>query len=258
MKQIKIIFFDIDGTLIDPQTGKISPLTAQALNRLREKGIKTCVATGRPPATLPDFGELKFDAMLTFNGALAYTDRQTVFSAPIPPESVQKVIANVTAMGRPVSVAVRDRLVANGWEQDLADYYTVARQELTVAEDFDEVCRGDVFQIMMGCREEDHPAIIRGVEGVKLAKSWERAADVISQYGGKGNGIRAVLKHFGLSPSQAMAFGDSYNDVEMLQAVGTGIAMGNATPGLKAVAGDVCLPVSQDGIYHYCLDHGLI
>ena len=55
-----------------------------------------------------------------------------------------------------------------------------------------------------------------------------------------------------------MAFGDSYNDIQMLQAVGHGIAMGNAPEELKAVAAEVCGSVSQDGIYHYCLTKGLI
>jgi hydroxymethylpyrimidine pyrophosphatase-like HAD family hydrolase len=44
----------------------------------------------------------------------------------------------------------------------------------------------------------------------------------------------------------------------MLQAVGTGIAMGNATQQLKAVADGICDPVSRDGVYHYCLQQGLL
>ena len=67
-----------------------------------------------------------------------------------------------------------------------------------------------------------------------------------------------ILRHFQLDPSQAMAFGDSYNDVEMLQAVGTGVAMGNAPDTVKNIANDVCDSVTKDGIYHYCAQHGLI
>ena len=258
MNPVKIIFFDIDGTLIDPATGRISDKTVFTLNRLREQGIKLCVATGRPPASLPDFGELRFDVLSTFNGSCCYTETETIFSNPIPPESVEKVIENATKLGRPVSVAIRDRLVANGMDPDLADYYTVAGLVLTVAEDFDTAIQEDVYQVMLGCREADYPAIIQGVEGVKLAISWERAADVISANGGKGNGIRKILEYYHLDPAQALAFGDSHNDVEMLQAVGTGIAMGNATQQLKAIADDICGPVSEDGIYHYCVSHGLI
>lgn len=258
MTDIKIAFFDIDGTLIDHSTGRISDKTVLTLNQLRQRGIKLCVVTGRPPASLPDFGQLRFDVLSTFNGSLCYTPTQTIFSNPLPKEAVQKVIENVTALGRPVSVAVRDRLVANGIEQDLADYYTLAGLVLTVAEDFEDACREDVYQIMMGCREADYPAIIQDAPGVKIAVSWDRAVDVISAGGGKGSAIRKILEYYGLEKDQAIAFGDSHNDEEMLSAVGTGVAMGNATPGLKAIATEVCRSVSEDGIYYYCLEHGLI
>ncbi len=201
---------------------------------------------------------MRFDALSTFNGSLCYTETETIFSNPIPEAAVQQVIQNAAALGRPVSVAVRDRLVANGLDQDLADYYALAGLVLTVAKDFDAVCKEPVYQIMLGCREPDYPAIIHGVDGVKLAISWERAADVISAGGGKGNGIRKILEYYHLDPSEALAFGDSHNDMEMLEAVGTGVAMGNATEQLKVIADDVCGPVSEDGIYHYCVNRGLI
>lgn len=258
MTPVKIIFFDIDGTLIDPQTGRISEKTAHALKQLQEKGIKRCIVTGRPPASLPDFGDLRFDMMSTFNGSFCYTDTEIIYSNPIGPEDVRIVLQNAAALGRPVSIAVRDRLAANGIDQDLADYYRVADLELTVAEDFDKTCREDIYQIMLGCTEAEHAAIIRGAENVKIAISWERAVDVIPLTGGKGTAIRRILAHYHLDPAEALAFGDSHNDVEMLQAVGTGIAMGNATPQLKTVADQVCGSVSEDGIYHYCMDHGLI
>jgi hydroxymethylpyrimidine pyrophosphatase-like HAD family hydrolase len=61
-----------------------------------------------------------------------------------------------------------------------------------------------------------------------------------------------------LDAGQAMAFGDNHNDLEMISAVGCGVAMGNATQALKDIAADVCKPVSEDGIYHYCRARGLI
>ena len=55
-----------------------------------------------------------------------------------------------------------------------------------------------------------------------------------------------------------MAFGDGNNDIEMLEAVGTGVAMANASPRLKEIAADICGHVADDGIYHYCMEHQLI
>lgn len=258
MEQIKIIFFDIDGTLVDHATGMIPATTRAALERLRERGILCCIATGRAPAALPDLGDLRFDAFCVFNGSLCYTQTETIHSQPLAPEDVAKVLENAAGIGRPVSVATRERLAANGIDEDLADYYRLANLTLTVAEDFDQICQGDVYQVMLGCRPADHGAIIRGAPGVQLAVSWDRAADVIPASGGKGRAIAKILRYFGLEPAQAMAFGDSYNDVQMLQAVGTGIAMGNAPAQVRQIADGVCGSVSEDGIWRYCIEHGLI
>lgn len=258
MTDIQILFFDIDGTLVNPRTGRISDKTMQALHRLRDKGRKLFIATGRPPASLPDLTGMCFDGFITVNGSLCYTSEEVIYHTPLAPEAVQKVIQNAAALGRPVTVATRHRLSANGWDQDLADYYRLAGLELTVDENFEAACREDVYQMMLGCREADHPAIIRGAAGADITFSWDRAADVIPAGSGKAAAIRKVLEYYQLDASQAMAFGDGFNDIEMLQTVGTGVAMGNADPRVKAIAKDQCWPVWEEGIYHYCIDHGLI
>ena len=258
MQPVKIAFFDIDGTLVDPATGKISPKTVEALQRLEEKGIRRVIVTGRPPASLPSFGPLRFDAMATFNGCLCYTEKEIIYDAPIAPGEVRQVLQNATALGRPISVAGKDRLVANGWEEDLADYYRLAGLELTQSPDFDQALDENVYQIMLSYRPGEDEAILQGTKHLKIALSWDRAADVIPAVGGKGTAIGHILQYFGLDASQAVAFGDNHNDLEMISAVGCGVAMGNATARLKAIADETCGPVSQDGIYHYCLEKGLI
>ena len=82
--------------------------------------------------------------------------------------------------------------------------------------------------------------------------------DIIPADSGKGVGIKHVLAHYHLKKEEALAFGDGNNDIEMLQAVGTGIAMENGSNELKAVADDICGHVAEDGVYHYCVEHGLI
>ncbi|MBQ2953050.1 MAG: Cof-type HAD-IIB family hydrolase [Clostridia bacterium] len=258
MDSVKIIFFDIDGTLVDPESGMISDKTILALTRLKERGIKICISTGRAPSEVPDFGGLTFDAYCTYNGSLCYAGSEILHSNPIPSQDVAQVLKNAAGIGRPAAVATRSRLAANGWDPDLADYYRLAKLELTVAPDFDAACREDVYQILVGCRRDEHAALIREAQGVKIAVSWDRAVDVIPANSGKGIAIARVLAHFGLEASQAMAFGDSQNDLEMLRAVGVGVAMGNASPEAKSAADVICGPVSQDGIYHYCLELGLI
>ncbi len=259
MDEIKIVFFDIDGTLIDMKQKVISPRILETLKRLRQRNVLLCLATGRSPLALPRFDGVAFDAFLTYNGSLCY-DREgnTIFSSPIPSVDVRTIISNAAALGRPVSVNTRDRLVANGKDRDLIDYYAIAGLEVNVTDDFDAVAAGQVFQMELGCRRHDWSSLLQGTSGAKIAAWWDRAVDIIPAVGGKDVGIRRTLAHFHLDAAQALAFGDGDNDIEMLREVGCGVAMGNASEGLKAVADEVCASVSEDGIYSYCLIHGLL
>lgn len=258
MEQIKIAFFDVDGTLVDMMKKEISPKTVETLQRLRRRGILICMATGRTPVTVPKFDGVEFDAYLTFNGSLCYNSTDVIFSNAIPSEDVQKLIRNASAMGRPVSIATRDRVTANGYDDDLAEYYSFAGIPLEVTDDFDAVARQEVYQVMLGCRASDHPALLQGVGGARITGWWDRAVDVIPAGCSKGRGIEKILEYYGMSREEAIAFGDGNNDIEMLQAVGTGVAMENASPQLKAVASQMCGHVADDGIYHYCLRCNLI
>ena len=258
MNQIKIIFFDIDGTLVDMQAKQISAKTMEALRGLKTKGIKICIATGRSPISLPKFKGVEFDAYLTFNGSYCYDQSGTIFSNPICTGDVQRIIQNAADIGRPVSVATKDRLAANGADEDLVEYYSFAHLELTVAEDFEKVSQEEIYQVMLGCREMDYPAVLTGVAGAKIAAWWDRAVDIIPANGGKGMGIQKILEYYHLDRTEAMAFGDGNNDIEMLEAVGTGVAMENASNRLKAIADDICGHVAHDGVFHYCVEHGLI
>lgn len=257
-KDIQIIFFDIDGTLLNPQTAAISPKTQETLVRLRQKGIRLFIATGRPPVCVPELTGVEFDGYITMNGSLCYTSDSILFHNPLSRSDVEKVIENAQTLGRPVSLVGRDWLAANGWDEDLAAYYRFSKKELTVAEDFDEYRKGNIYQIMLGCRAEDHEAIVQGTDGVTVTYSCDFAADVISTKSGKAEAIRKILEYYQLDVSQSMAFGDGYNDIEMLKTVGTGVAMGNADSRVKEIAKEQCRSVYEEGIYHYCVEKGLI
>ena len=258
-KDIRIAFFDIDGTLIPMDQKDMSEKTKQTLRKLKENGIKICLATGRGPVALPHFDGIEFDLFLTYNGSYCYDDKgETIYSHAIPTKDVQRIIENATKMNRSVTLATKDRTASNGKDQDLVDYSAFADNEVHVADDFDEVAKTEVFQLMMGARKDDYSRILENVENATITSWWYRAVDIIPTNSGKGPAIEKVLEHYGLDRSQAIAFGDGNNDIQMLEAVGTGVAMENASDDLKAVADEICRDVAEDGVYQYCLENGLI
>ena len=260
MHKPQIIFFDIDGTLIDMEKKQVTPLMLDTLHRLQANGIRLAIATGRSPITVPlwDFPGVRFDVLVTFNGAYCYDKNRVLFASPIPAEDVRTLRRNAATLGRPLCVATESTLAANGNEQDLDDYFAVAKIPVPVTPDFDAIASGTVYQIMMGGRKDEYSRILQDVHGAKIAAWWDRAVDIIPTAGGKGNGIAAVLQAYGIPKADAMAFGDGNNDIEMLEVVGIGVAMENASLQLKAIASDICGHVAQDGIYHYLTYLGII
>lgn len=258
MKNIKIVFFDIDGTLFKLHTNEMSPKTLETLQKLRKNGTKICIATGRSPMGLPRFKGIEFDAYLTYNGSYCYADDETIFSNSLLKADVKQILLNAAKMGKPVTVALKSEMSSNGVDADLEHYMAVENLDLNVSDDFDKKAEDEVYQVMLACVPEEYDAILENVKAAKIATWWDKAVDIIPANGGKGMGIAAMLEYYGLDKSEALAFGDGNNDIEMLQAVGTGVAMGNASEDLKAVADAICKDVSEDGIYWYCKENGII
>jgi len=260
MRKPKIIFFDIDGTLIDMEKKQITPVMLSTLHKLQANGIRLAIATGRSPMTLPleEFPGVQFDVLVTFNGSYCYDKDRVLSASPIPSEDIRTLLKNAAALGRPMCLATESRLASNGTDKDLSDYFAIAKIPVHIAEDFDAVAAGTVYQIMIGGRADEYGRLMQGVKGAKIAAWWDRAMDIIPTAGGKGTGITHVLEAYGIDKADAMAFGDGNNDLEMFAAVGTGVAMGNGSADLKAAATDICGTCADDGIYHYCAEHGLI
>ena len=88
---------------------------------------------------------------------------------------------------------------------------------------------------------------------------WHPAfTDITAKGADKGEGIMAMTKHLGLNPKNTMAFGDGGNDLSMIQAVGVGVAMGNALDSLKQQADYVTTSVDDDGILNALRHYGLV
>ena len=139
MTKPKIIFFDIDGTLVPLKEG-IRPRTVEALQKLRQNGIKLCIATGRAPMEVPKFEGVTFDAFLTYNGSYCFTPERDVFKNLIPKADIALLRRNAEALGRPMALATKDRLAANGSDPDLAEYFAIGGVELVIADSYFEGC----------------------------------------------------------------------------------------------------------------------
>ena len=107
--------------------------------------------------------------------------------------------------------------------------------------------------------EEEARAMERAFPMLQLRMfSVNYGADIIEKGISKAEGLKKLCAYYGLEMRDVYAFGDSFNDSEMLEEAGVGIAMGNAKEELKAIADYVTSPIDQDGIWNACRHFQLV
>jgi len=199
MKDVKIAFFDIDGTLIDMNKRQISDKMLATLRALKKQNILLCIATGRSPIALPHFKDVAFDAFLTFNGSYCFNQNESIYENPIPPKDVATIIENSRALNRPVAIATKNRTIANGTDTDLSDYFAFANQAPVISKSFNATVKNEqIYQLMLGSRAAEHAKVMQHTTNSKITAWWNRAVDIIPGNGGKEIGIgkiRRLLTH---------------------------------------------------------------
>ena len=126
-KDIKIAFFDVDGTLVDMEKKVITPAMIETLKHLKENGIILCMATGRGPYLVPSFPGIDFDVFLSYNASYCYTKDEVIFSNPIPKEDVKAIVESSNPS--PVFLAGVEGLQCKRfYDKDLADYFAIAKK----------------------------------------------------------------------------------------------------------------------------------
>lgn len=144
MDNTKIIFFDIDGTLIDMEKKCVTEKMLETLRRLQKKGIIICIATGRSPMDVPKFRGVEFDAIINFNGSYCHCGNKQIYSNPLKTNDIKTIIRNAAGINRPIAVATDEKVITNGSEKDLVDYFAIAKMTVDVSEDFDRTVEEDV------------------------------------------------------------------------------------------------------------------
>ena len=244
----KIIFFDIDGTLLELGKKEMHPQLIDALNAVKEKGIKLFLATGRPPFVVPTFHGVDFDGVLSFNGSYCYTEHQLIYKNPMDSKDIQTVVENAKKMNKAVTLAGINKMGCNFYDSVLEEYFEIANQHIHPLDEYETFMQEEIYQMMVATLPNEDEAVLKNTTTLKVARWWDKATDIIPINGGKDKAIEKVLEYYHISKEDSMAFGDGGNDISMLQHVGCGIAMGNATKDVKKIADYITDSVENDGI----------
>lgn len=260
-RKVKAIFFDIDGTLVSFKTHQVPEETKEAIRRLREKGIKVFVATGRMLKMVQVLNDIEFDGYITYNGSLCVdsTKENVIFKNTVPQDELEALVERLKSDRFPVSFMCRDEMYVNYPDELVTRVAKVVEVEPPIVRPVEEIIKEDVFQL---CIYVDEPHLQRIIDETLpgcVGMRWiELFADVNVKGMNKQLGIDKMLEHFGIPLECAMAFGDGGNDIPMLQHVPYGVAMGNANDAVKASAAYVTADVDEGGVIKALEKFGLL
>ena len=256
---IRAVFFDIDGTLLSHKTNRVPASAVRALEALRSKGILTFIATGRHISLvrqLPSLAGLHFDGIISLNGQYCCNDEGLIYHCPFSKSAIAGLLDYLKSHPHPCILVERDRMYINFHNELVEKVNASIHLELPPLGDLDRGYDVPIYQAILYMTDEDL-ARLPPLPGIRPTY-WGMGADLIPADGGKAAGIAKVLAHYGIDPSETMAFGDAQNDVDMFRTVAISVAMGNASPEAKAAADYVTEDIDSDGIYHALKHFGVL
>ena len=255
---IRMIVTDLDRTLLrDDKT--ISQYTAGTLDALRGRGIPFVIATARPTrAVRRAMPWLRYDGAVFFNGAVVTAGEESLRAYKI--DGALSIVRAILA-DKPetqMSVEMDDYLYSNIPPESLGDWGS----DYGYTTDFHETAGRQVEKILIASEniplegwEREYERYIP--EGLYMQMSESTLLMVMNRQATKLNGIRLLAERYGVGLGETAAFGDDLNDIEMLSACGTGVAVGNALPEVKAAAGEVCGSNEEDGVARWIRENVL-
>lgn len=253
IKTPKIIFFDIDGTLVSFKTHQIPQSTIDAVRRVREKGVKVWIATGRPLPFINNLDGLEYDGVMCVNGGHCQeNDGTVIFSKPVDTDDVERMLKEQERSGIAVAYAGMERAVLvapKGVPQAVNEVFDLLDIPCPALSSPSDALSFTVMQVIAFFTEKESEHIMSDVLCHCNETRWHpEFADCVAMNTDKATGIDAVAKHYGIDIADTMAFGDGGNDITMLHHAGVGIAMGNAADNVKAAADIVTASVDEDGV----------
>ncbi|MBT2680903.1 HAD family hydrolase [Bacillus sp. ISL-35] len=261
MGPYKILFLDIDGTILTPDD-TIEDSTRRAIKEMKKQNIEVVLATGRPLHEISDLAEeLQITSFIGYNGALGIYEGETTFSEPMNPEDVKYILDVAIANGHEVVFYTNSKNYFTSLETEAVQAFQ-KQFHLRQNDIFTEDAIGNVLGMTIITTGNKSDSLYQFNNGIHLSQvnieGMQHCFDVIRDHVNKGIGVEFLLKKLGIKREESIAFGDGMNDKEMLAYAGEGFAMGNAHRDLFQHAKHKTTSVTDSGIYKGLKSLGLI
>ncbi len=263
----KIIFLDIDGTLTEP--GKnIPPQSAQdAIAKARAKGHLVFLCTGRNLGMLsPVLEHGTYDGIVGSSGGYVQVGDKVIYDCPMTPEQKEKVLDVFERNGVYRTVECRDQSYTDesfkeflrensteGGNSELLRWREAVESSLDIRP-MAEYKGGPIYKLVFMARSEEslkEPEELLGDEFTLVIQGKMHTiinGELINKAFDKGQAVKKVAEYLNIPMEDTVGYGDSMNDLEMIEVVGHSVCMENGNEELKKISDEVCPSVTEDGL----------
>lgn len=246
---IQAMFFDVDGTLVSFETHQIPPSTLDCLHRMREKGIKLFLSTGRHPGMLGGVLEtFPFDGVVAVTGQVCTMGDQVLRSNPLKRSHLEALFAAKKVLGFPCIFLAHGEMFMSEDCPIIREFWAHLQVPLPPIKPLSYALELPVYQVITFLPPEEEDKLFAMAPELNHTRWCNEFLDVIPESGGKDTGLQAVMDHLGLTREEVMAFGDGENDLSMIRHAGIGVVMGSGTDYLKSQGDYVTGTVDEEGI----------
>ena len=240
---IKIIFSDMDGTLLD-ENGQLPPDFDEVMAELKKRNVIFAPASGRQYyALLRQLDKYKDDFMfLAENGTYGAYKGKEIFSNVIDKTEYLRVLQQLLTLGDiyPVVCGKKCSYILERWREHIAEldaFYTVSQY----VDSYEEIHDDFIKLAVADCVGQDadkniYQPMLNFPTKLAITLSSNVWVDFMNPEANKGWAVKNVQRIMYFKPEECAAFGDYLNDYEMMQSVYYSYAMANAHPKLKEVA----------------------
>lgn len=269
---MKLIFLDIDGTLTKPGENTPPASAVDAIAKARQNGHKVFLCTGRNPDMLKPLLRYQFDGYISCAGgyvAVGEDYSEVLYDHPMTDSQRDTALTALHNQG----VFCTIEAYGGSWgDENLGDFLSSQGEGNSELERWRKALAGNlgikpmkdydgspIYKVVIMCQkmeqlDEAKSALGDGfsfvVQDVKIGGSSSTCinGEIMDKAFNKGLGVRLIAEKFGVPISETIGFGDSMNDLEMIQTVGYSVCMANGSEKLKSLSDKVCPSVSDDGL----------
>ena len=271
---MKLIFIDIDGTLTVPGENVPPDSALTAIRAAQAKGNKVFLCTGRNPDMLSPLLVYNFDGYVGCGGGYVVAEDEVLFDCPMTDAQREVALRTLHDSGVFCTVEAKD----GSWgDENLGDFLSGQGEGNSEIERWRKALAGNlgirpmgeydnrpIYKVVVMCTameqldackaelEQDFKFVVQEVKAYSCLNG-----ELVNRKFDKGLGVRLIAEHYGVPISDTYGFGDSMNDLEMIETVGTSVCMENGAEALKAVSDVICPRVDEDGLAKAFADLGL-